>query len=496
MEKNLPPSDLEKKLLTKIKGYLDKQEVDQILKAIKIARDAHLDHKRMSGESFIVHPFNTALRLTDLSLDSKAIIAAILHDTLEDTGLPAIEIKKNFGQEVLNLVDSVTKLSHIRIKKSWFPTKKLQTEEITEYERQAETLRKMLVAMAKDIRVILIKLADKIHNLETLQYLPESKRERIAKESIEIFAPIAQRLGIANWQGLIEDLAFPYAMPTEFSDLKSLAVPEIKIRERYLRKIERTVAQIAKKNSIDIQTSFRAKRWYSLYKKLQRYENDITKIHDLVAIRIIVQTVEQCYGMLGVIHSLWKPLPGRIKDYIALPKPNGYQSLHTTVFCDEGKIVEFQIRTFEMDYKANFGIASHWLYKKSKSDRTSKKDELKWIREFYDAQKNINSPEELEDSFKMDLFQDRIFVFTPMGDVKDLPKGATPVDFAYCVHSDLGGSCGGAIVNGKIAPLDRKLENGDIVEIIKRKSARPRPDWLKFVKTQGARSKIKRSVGV
>jgi len=496
MEKNLSPSDLEKKLLTKINSYLDKQGIEQVVKSIKIAQNAHINHKRMSGEPYIAHPFNTALRLTDLKLDSNTIVAAVLHDTLEDTNLTPIEIKKNFGQEVFTLVDSVTKLSHIRIKKSWFPIKKLQTEEMTEYERQAETLRKMLVAMAKDIRVILIKLADKIHNLETLQYLPEPKRERIAKESIEIFAPIAQRLGIANWQGLIEDLAFPYAMPIEYKKLKSLAVPEIKIREKYLKKIEKIVTQIAKKNLIDTQTSFRAKRWYSLYKKLQRYENNITKIYDLVAIRIIVQTVEQCYGMLGVIHSLWRPLPGRIKDYIALPKPNGYQSLHTTVFCDEGKIVEFQIRTFEMDHKANFGVASHWLYKKSKNNRFLKKDELKWIHEFYNAQKNINSSEELQDSFKMDLFQDRIFVFTPMGDVKDLPKGATPVDFAYCVHSDLGSSCGGAIINGKIAPLDKKLENGDIVEIIKRKSARPRSDWLKFVKTQSARSKIKKSVGI
>lgn len=496
MEKNLSPSDLEKKLLTKINSYLDKQGIEQVVKSIKIAQNAHINHKRMSGEPYIVHPFNTALRLTDLKLDSNTIVAAVLHDTLEDTNLTPIEIKKNFGQEVFTLVDSVTKLSHIRIKKSWFPIKKLQTEEMTEYERQAETLRKMLVAMAKDIRVILIKLADKIHNLETLQYLPEPKRERIAKESIEIFAPIAQRLGIANWQGLIEDLAFPYAMPIEYKKLKSLAVPEIKIREKYLKKIEKIVTQIVKKNLIDTQTSFRAKRWYSLYKKLQRYENNITKIYDLVAIRIIVQTVEQCYGMLGVIHSLWRPLPGRIKDYIALPKPNGYQSLHTTVFCDEGKIVEFQIRTFEMDHKANFGVASHWLYKKSKNNRFLKKDELKWIHEFYNAQKNINSSEELQDSFKMDLFQDRIFVFTPMGDVKDLPKGATPVDFAYCVHSDLGSSCGGAIINGKIAPLDKKLENGDIVEIIKRKSARPRSDWLKFVKTQSARSKIKKSVGI
>lgn len=496
MESNLLPNDLEKKLLAKISKYLDKHDVDQISKAIEVAQKSHQDHKRMSGEPYIVHPFYTAIRLTDLSLDSKAIIAAILHDTLEDTHLTKAEIKKLFGQEVAGLVDSVTKLSHIRIRKSWFPYKKLQTEEITEYERQTETLRKMLVAMAKDIRVILIKLADKIQNLETLHHLPESKRERIAKESIEIFAPIAQRLGIANWQGLIEDLAFPYALPSEYKTLKSLAVPEIKIRERYLKKIERAITQIARKNSIEIQTSFRAKKWYSLYKKLQRNENDIAKINDLVAIRIIVQTVEECYAMLGVIHSQWKPLPGRIKDYVALPKPNGYQSLHTTVFCDEGKIVEFQIRTFEMDYQANFGVASHWIYKKSDGGQPSKKDELKWVQEFYDAQKSINSPEELEDSFKMDLFQDRIFVFTPMGDVKDLPKDATPVDFAYSVHTDLGNSCGGSIVNGKIAALDKKLESGDIVEIIKRKSAKPHADWLKFVKTQSARSKIKKSTGI
>jgi len=491
MKKNLLPQDLKKELLNKL-SYLSKADIAVVEKAIGVAEKAHSESKRASGEPFIIHPLYTAIRLTNLMLDKDAIVAAILHDTLEDTPMVFQEIRKQFGGDVANLVESVTKLSSVRIKKSWFPTIKIQKEEIPEYERQVETLRKMLLAMSKDIRVILIKLSDKIHNLETLEYLPIEKRERIAKEALEIFAPIAERLGIAKWQAEIENLAFPMASPEKYKELRELAIPEIKVREKYLKKIQNKLESILKKNNISNEISFRAKQWYSLHKKLKKYDNDITKIYDLVALRVVVDTLEECYAVLGIIHSIWKPLPGRIKDYIALPKPNGYQSLHTTVFCDEGRIVEFQIRTKEMDHSAKFGIASHWVYKTSTSERANK-DQLKWIKEFSQNQKYTDL-EELGNSFRMDIFGDRIFVFTPVGDVKDLPKDATPVDFAYSVHSDLGDNCAGAIVNGKIASLDTALQNGDIVEIIKRKSAKPKVDWLKFVKSQSARSRIKRYV--
>jgi GTP pyrophosphokinase len=482
------------KLLTETKKYLPDKDIERINEAIEVALVAHGDTLRKSGEPYLVHPIKTAIKLTELQIDKDAIIAAILHDTLEDTKLLPGEIKRRFGQDVLNLVEAVTKLGTVRIKKSWFPFVKLKTDEIPEFERQIETLRKMLIGVAKDTRVILIKLADKIHNLETLKYLPEEKRERIARESLDIFAPIAQRLGIGSWQGEIEDLAFPFVLPEEYKMIENLAVPEIREREKYLKKISRKINDMMVSNKIDAQINFRAKRWYSLFKKLEKYDNDITKIHDLVAVRIIVSSVEQCYATLGILHSLWKPLPGRIKDYIALPKPNGYQSLHTTVFCDEGRIVEFQIRSTEMDYRAKFGIASHWIYDKDKKASLPNKNELKWIREFYVAQKNIKSPQELSNSFKMDLFEDRIFVFTPQGDVKDLPAGATPIDFAYRVHTDLGNRCAGAIVNGKMVSFETVLNSGDIVEIIEKKSAKPREDWLKYAKTQGARSQIKRVV--
>jgi len=492
MEKNLSLNNITDRLLKKAKSYLTEKEVLNLQKAIDMSAQAHGDSQRKSGELYISHPLSAALLLTDLMMDSQTLIAAVLHDTLEDTELAKSEIRKAFGPEILSLVESVTKLSTVRMKKSWFPFGKIQKQEIPEFERQIESLRKMLVAMAEDVRVILIKLADKIHNLKTLEHLPTEKRERIAKEAIEIYAPIAQRLGIASWQGQIEDLAFPYALPLEYESLKKMTIPEIKIREQYLKSVEKRVREILEKNSIKAHLSFRAKKWYSLYKKLQKYDGNLSKIYDLIAFRVIVNSVEDCYAILGVIHSYWKPLPGRIKDYIALPKPNGYQSLHTTVFCDGGQIVEFQIRTKQMDYSAKYGIASHWVYKSINSKRLPDKNDLKWLRDFYNHQKNIDSPEELAKSLKTDLFQDRIFVFTPSGDVKDLPRGATPIDFAYSVHSDLGDKCAGSIVNGKMVSLDTILQNGDIVEIVKKSNSSPKTDWLKFVKTQGARSHIKK----
>jgi GTP pyrophosphokinase len=297
---------------------------------------------------------------------------------------------------------------------------------------------------------------------------------------------------MGEWRGNLEDLAFPFVNKEAFDEIKSLAVPEIKDREKYLIKITKKLKEILTKNRIKADINFRAKKWYSLYRKLIKYNNDLDKVYDLIAVRVIVDSIEDCYAVLGLIHNAWRPLPGRIKDYIAIPKPNGYQSIHTTVFSDDKQIVEFQIRTKKMHQQAEFGIASHWIYADKKSSKLPNKDDLRWIDDFYKIQKKISSPEELVRTLKMDFFEDRIFVFTPDGDVKDLPYGATPVDFAYYVHTDLGNKCSGAKINGKIAPLSTILHNGDIVEIIKKENAKPHADWLNFTKTDIARSQIKR----
>jgi len=480
-------------LLERCRKYLAERELHQLERAIDLASQAHRGQKRLSGKLYVTHPLAVASRLADLKLDAATIIAAVLHDTLEDTGTSEREIKRNFGGEVLSLVKSVTKLAHIRIKKGWFPFRKIRTRELPEFERQTETLRKMMVAMSADIRVILIKLADRLHNLETLRFLRTGKRERIAQEVLEIYAPITERLGIGKWRNSFEDLAFPYLLPEEFNELTKLAIPQIKDREKYLKKIVLKIKKMLKENHIDATINYRAKKWYSLYKKLKKYEGNLSRVYDLIAMRIIVDSIEDCYSVLGAIHSRWKPLPGRIKDYIALPKPNGYQSIHTTVFCEGGQIVEFQIQTHKMNHQSEFGVAAHWVYAQKKKTRPPDKDELHWIKDFNRVQKDIGSSQELATSFRLDLFQDRIFVFTPMGDIKDLPAGSSPVDFAYSIHTDLGNHCGGAKINGKIAPLQTKLQNGDIVEILKRKGATPHADWLEFVKTGMARNQIRRA---
>lgn len=476
-------------------SYLKNDELKRVKKAVLFAKKVHKGTKRLSGERFVTHPFKTASLLGDLKLDSTSIMAAILHDTVEDTEANYWQIRIQFGKDVANLVESVTKLETIRIKKGWFPLIGVSQKKLPEFERQVETLRKMLVAMSKDIRVILIKLADKIHNLETLEYLPKEKQERIAREVIEIYAPIAHRLGMGKWKGRLEDLAFPYVYPKEYAKLKKLTVSEIKEREEYLKILVSKIKRLLAQNKIKAKTDFRAKGWYSLYKKLQKYDGDLSKIYDLIAIRIIVDNVEDCYTVLGLIHSVWRPLVGRIKDYIALPKPNGYKSIHTTVFADERRIVEIQIRTREMHLQGEFGIAAHWVYSENKSSRRPNSKELKWLQDFNQIQKMVTSSDELSKSFKLDIFEDRIFVFTPDGDVRDLPLGATPVDFAYSIHSDVGNHCAMAKVNGKVVPIDSKLDNGNIVEIVTKKNSRPHQDWLNFVKTQAARNQIRRALG-
>jgi len=483
-------------LLTKL-SYLKEDDVDLVRKAYSFASKHHRLQKRKTGEPFIVHSLETAGVIADLKLDAKAIAAAMLHDVCEDTSCDIHEIRKEFGKEIANIVDGVTKLGKIRITRRWIFL--LKKENIPEFDRQIETIRKMFMAMAKDIRVIIIKLADRRHNMKTLQGVDEERRYRIAKETLEIYAPLAYRLGMGSLKGDLEDLAFPYVYPKEYKDLKNRIAGRLEKKEKYIEKLKKIILKKLAKEGIRAEVHGRTKHMYSLWRKLQRYDNDLARIYDLVALRIIVNNVAECYQVLGIIHKLWKPLVGRIKDYIAQPKPNGYESLHTTVFADHGEIVEIQIRSRKMHDQAENGIAAHWHYSESKGTldylrrRTSyvPRKEIIWIKELAKWQGPLKSNKEIVDDLSTDFFSDRIFIYTPFGDVKDLPAGATPIDFAYAVHTDIGNSIGGARINGKMVELSSPLQNGDIVEIIVKKNACPKTDWLEFAKTSLARSKIK-----
>lgn len=463
-----------------------KQDTALIEKACFIARVAHEGQKRLSGEEYIVHPLHAAYFLSELGLDATTVAACLLHDTIEDTRLTVGEIEKEFGKEIAFLVEGVTKLGKIELEPSAGNSEKENT-------RHLNSLKKMFFAMAEDIRVILIKLADRYHNMETLKYLPGEDQKRVASETLEIFAPIAARLGMGHLKGQFEDMAFPYVRPAEYSWLIK------RVKTKYadnLNYIERTKPIIKRKledAGIEIlEMNARVKHLFSLYQKLLRRDMDFGKIFDLAAMRIIVPDIVSCYETLGVIHKHYKPLPGLIKDYISLPKPNGYQSLHTTIFCEKGKIVEIQIRTAEMHEYAENGIAAHWAYSESgkkKPIKTNAKD-IQWVTQLKNFLKEIKTGEEFS-NLKIDFFKNRIFVFTPKGEVKDLPEGATPVDFAYAIHTDLGHAILGAKANNKMVPLHYELKNGDVVEILKGKNPKPSFDWLKIVKTAEARKKIK-----
>lgn len=480
--------------------YLSVGDCQKIAKAFEFAAAAHANQYRKTGEPYIVHPMATARILTDYHMDAPTILAALLHDVPEDTAVTAKQIDRQFGREVAELVDGVTKLSKVRLKRGWLDVfrgylgERTKTD-FTTFDRHVETLRKMFFAMSRDIRVIIIKLADRLHNMETLGALPIDKQRRIAQETLEIYAPLADRLGIGQLKGHLQDLAFPYAFPDEFAAIRHQLSDEFPKRHRYIERVRRTLLKRLARAGIRAEAHARAKHLYSLWRKLVKYDNDLAKIYDLVAVRIIVPTIEDCYRALGLIHSLWKPLPGRIKDYIATPKPNGYQSLHTTVFALQGKITEIQIRTPEMHSWAECGVAAHWTYKELGAKAPAKPTETPtWMKELANLRETFADPTEWRKGLELDFFQDRIFVFTPHGDVLDLPTGATPVDFAFTVHSDLGRHCIGAKVNGKLVPLSHLLENGDIVEILTSRKVTPRGDWLRFVKTNKARSQIKRSV--
>lgn len=473
-------------LLKKIEEHDPEIDLDLIKKAYNFASEAHKGQTRKSGEPYIEHSIAAAQTLAEMKLDSVAVAAALLHDVVDDTPITLEQIKKEFGKETARLVEGITKLGKIKYRG---------------IERQVENLRKMFLAMAQDIRVVLIKLADRLHNMKTLDVLPPEKRHRIALETLEIYAPLANRLGIGRIKGELEDLSFKHVMSKEYEWLKSQVVDKFEEREEYIGKIiPHLKKELAKENILPSSISWRAKHYYSLYRKLQRYEMNLSRIYDLVAMRIIVNSVEECYSVLGVIHKLWRPLPGRIKDYIALPKPNGYQSLHTTVFCQGGKIIEIQIRTEKMDQEAEHGIAAHWYYSEQKGFKAyfkkfftqAPEKELKWIQQIQEWQKQSKSSnDEFLKSLQIDFFKDRIFIFTPKGDVIDLPEGATPVDFAYSIHTEIGHRCQGAEVDGKLMALDTPLQNGQVVKIFTQKQIKPSQDWLRFAKTNMAQNRIR-----
>lgn len=467
-------------LYKELKTYCSSADIERAVLACNFATEAHKDKQRYSGKPYITHPLSAAYYLAKMHIDINIVIAAILHDVPEDAGVPLEEIAKLFGDDIAGMVEGITKLGKLKYRG---------------LERYIENLRKMFLAMAEDMRVMIIKFADRIHNLKTLEFHTPAKQYRIAKESLEIYAPIANRLGMGEFKGTLEDLSFPYVYPEEYIKVKQIRENFISESEELLEDIMGAAKTELAKNDIKIlDIHGRKKQLYSLYQKCLVKNWMVDKIYDIVALRIIVKDISDCYAALGIIHKLWRPLKGRIKDYIAQPKPNGYQSLHTTVFCDDGKIVEFQIRTQEMHEESEFGIAAHWHYNEKGKAKISNKD-IPWAKELAKIQKELlNDMTDLE-NLKLDFFQNRIFVFTPVGDVIDLPENATSVDFAYQIHTDVGNKCTGAKVNEQLVSLDTPLKNGDVVEIIVDRTRKsPNTDWLKFVKTNSAKTKIKEAL--
>jgi len=457
----------------------DDEAVALVTHAYNYANAAHEGQKRYSGAPYFVHVSAVGYTLAEMGMDTKTIAAGLLHDTVEDAKVSEVDLEKEFGKEVRQLVDGVTKLGKLKYRG---------------VERHVESLRKLFVSTAKDLRVIIIKLADRLHNVSTLKYVPKEKQERIALETLQIYSPLANRLSIGRLKGQLEDYAFPFAYPEDYEKVQTLIKERSRDNEKRLEKVYRDIqVKLAESGIINVRGEYRLKRTYSLYKKLLRHNMDISKIFDLSAIRVIVPTVADCYRALGVIHSVWRPLPGRIKDYIAFPKPNGYQSLHTTIFTGDGAIVEIQLRTEEMDREAAFGIAAHFAYKEMIPTDTQKGVPVKfgWVKEISDLQKHIGATGEYLENLKMDFFEDRVFIFTPKGDVIDLPQNSSPIDFAYAIHSDIGHHCAGAKVNTKFVALDTPLHNGDIVEISTKKSAKPSGKWLEYAKTTFARKHIR-----
>jgi GTP pyrophosphokinase len=465
--------------LLRIADHLEPADRLMVRRAYERAANAHTGQRRLSGEDYVNHPLEVAAILADLELDAETIAAALLHDTVEDTALTADEVEREFGPEVARLVEGVTKLGRIALR--------------SDQQQQAENIRKMMVAMAEDLRVVLIKLADRLHNMRTLDPLPEVKRRKISRETLDIYAPLAHRLGIGQIRSELEDLAFRNLEPEAYDDVVKRIARKRNERESLVSDLREILArELEKKVNIRAEITGRPKHIYSVWQKMTRENKDFSEIYDLSAIRVQVETVGECYAVLGVVHSLWKPVPGRFKDYVAMPKSNGYQSLHTTVITHTGEPIEIQIRTHEMHRIAEFGVAAHWTYKEGGRD-ASFDQKLSWLRSLLEWQNEVGDAESFVDTVKVDLFQDEVYVFTPKGDVLNLPSESTPVDFAYRIHTEVGHRCIGAKVNGRMVPLDYELQNGEIVEILTSKAPHgPSRDWLNFVKSASAKERIRK----
>ncbi|QJA06186.1 bifunctional (p)ppGpp synthetase/guanosine-3',5'-bis(diphosphate) 3'-pyrophosphohydrolase [Thermosulfurimonas marina] len=467
-------------ILDQIQSYLPGANTHLVEKAYVFAAKAHAGQVRKSGEPYLSHPLAVAYILARMRLDLPTIAAGLLHDTVEDSAVTLEEIRRHFGPEVALIVDGVTKLSAL--------------PKASRLERQAENYRKMLLSMAQDLRVILVKLADRLHNMRTLEFQPEEKRRRIAQETLDIYAPLASRLGIDWLKQELEDLSFQYLYPEEFRRLKAEVEKRVEAAQDYVEEVKRIIREELAKHGIEARVLGRTKHLWSVYRKLERYGltiDQLDQIYDLIGFRVIVKTVSQCYQVLGILHALWPPIPGRFKDYISVPKPNLYQSLHTTVMGPGGKRIEIQIRTEEMDRIANEGIAAHWLYKEGTVLAPGQGRKFEWLERLVELQKELQNPREFLESLRLDLFPEEVYVFTPRGDIKVLPRGATPVDFAYAIHTEVGNHCVRAWVNDRLVPLDYELQTGDVVRIETSPTQKPSRDWLKFVKTSRARSRIR-----
>ncbi len=469
-------------IVKKVEGYRPGEDLTLLRKAYQQCLKAHKDQRRLSGEPYYLHPLEVANILADLRMDPVCLAAGLLHDVVEDTPETIERLREEFGGDVARIVEGVTKIS------------RLQFSSVEE--QQAENLRKMLLAIVDDVRVVLVKLADRLHNMRTLEYIPEDRQKRISRETLDLYAPIAHRLGMGKMRGELEDLAFRYLEPGAYEEVKKAVENRRKVGEEFLSEVRGLVEAKMKENSIPARVEGRIKRLYSIWQKLERQHVSIEQVYDLLAVRIITDSVKNCYGALGIIHNTWRPVPGRIKDFIAIPRPNFYQSLHTSVIGPHGQPFEVQIRTEEMHRLAEVGIAAHWKYKDGNAPSPQDEERLAWLRQMVEWQQELRDPGEFLSTIKIDLYPEEVYTFTPKGKVIVLPRDATPVDFAYAIHSEVGAQCAGAKVNGRLVPLKTKLRNGDIIEIVTQTDHEPSRDWLGFVRTSRARNKIKHWLNV